>query len=308
MAFRERGGVSYRRLHARSLLNRCTSTRVPFTWTVNPYRGCTIGCRYCYATYTHEFVGLDAQRDFHSTTYVKQDVEADTLRALGRAAARGELVALGTATDPYQPCEAEQRVTRRFLEAAARVRGLRLAITTKGALVLRDLDLLRRLHARSRLTLAVSLISPQAELLRRLEPWAPPPGARIEVLRRLSAAGLDVALSLAPVLPGLTDADADIDELFARVRAAGVRRVSCRPLFLRSPTREIFLRCLAEDFPRLQAGYERAFAQRSHVSRGYAQRLRERVLRAATRHGLDIGTDGGAARARPAPVQLSLWS
>lgn len=216
-------------------------------------------------------------------------------------------MALGTATDPYQPGEAEQRVTRGFLETAARLRGLRLAITTKGALILRDLDLLARLHARSRLTLSVSLISPRAELLRRLEPWAPPPAVRLEMLRRLIAAGLDAALSVAPVLPGISDDEAGLDELLARAREAGVQRAWCRPLFLRSPTRETFLRFVAAEFPRLLPAYERAYARRVYLGGAYVRRLRALVGRLGARHGLRVELGDGALRARPASTQLALW-
>src|SRR5262245_50342321 len=202
---RERGGVHYRELSARSLLNRCTSPSMPFQWTVNPYRGCAMGCRYCYATYTHEFMGIATPEEFHSTVYVKTGAP-ETARTLAVAARRGERIALGTATDPYQPGEAESKVTRRFLEMAAQWRHLHLGITTKGALVLRDLDLLRRIHARSELSVHVSLISSRAELLREIEPWAPPPEVRVEVMRRLREAGIETRLGLAPILPGITDA------------------------------------------------------------------------------------------------------
>src|SRR5687768_2425932 len=177
---RERGGVEYRELKARSLLNRCDAPRMPFRWTVNPYRGCAMGCRYCYATYTHEFMGITTPEEFHSTVYVKTDGE-DTPAAVARAVRRGELIALGTATDPYQPGETEWGVTRRFLELVAQHRGARLGITTKGAAILRDLDVLRTIHRRSALSIHVSLISADAELLRRLEPWAPPPEVRLQV-------------------------------------------------------------------------------------------------------------------------------
>ena len=170
---RERAGVRYHELRARSLLNRCQSPRVPFDWTVNPYRGCAMGCRYCYAAYTHEFLGVSEPEAFHTVVYVKTGTEDETARRLPAIARRGQLVALGTATDPYQPGEADLRVTRRFLEAAAAVRGLRLGITTKGAVILRDIDLLRRIHERSALSVHVSLISLDADLLRRLEPLAP---------------------------------------------------------------------------------------------------------------------------------------
>src|SRR5713226_4257 len=159
---REQGGVTYRELRSRSLLNKCDSPRMPFTWTVNPYRGCAMGCRYCYATYTHEFMGITTPEAFHSLVYVKTGAEVETARRLARAVKAGERIALGTATDPYQPAEAQSRVTRRFLELVAQHRNVRLGIVTKGALVLRDLELLQKIHARSDLGIHLSLITPHA--------------------------------------------------------------------------------------------------------------------------------------------------
>jgi DNA repair photolyase len=304
---RERAGVRYHELRSRSLLNRCDSARVPFEWTVNPFRGCAMGCRYCYAAYTHDFLGRDGKADFHSVVYVKTGGEEETLRRLRAAVGKGELVALGTATDPYQPGERAARTTRRFLELAAGLHGLRLMVTTKGALVLRDLDLLRLLHERSSLSVAVSLVSPRAELLRRIEPWAPPPDVRIEVLRRLVAAGLDVRLSLAPVLPGLTDGEADLDRLLSRVAAAGVRRMSWQLLFLRSPTREAWLAFLAREFPDRLRGYRRAYAGRAYLGGPYVERLRSRIDRLRERHGL-ASTPFERSKGVRAGRQLDLWS
>src|SRR5687768_11283420 len=228
---REKGGVTYRELRARSLLNKCDAPRMPFTWTVNPYRGCAMGCRYCYAAYTHEFMGIATPEDFHTLVYVKVGAEEETARRLAAVVRKGERIALGSATDPYQPGEAESRVTRRFLEMVARHRGVRLGITTKGALVLRDLDLLQRISQRSELSVHVSLNSPRAELLRRIEPLAPPPEVRIEMMRRLVEAGIETWLGLAPILPGLTDGEADLDLLLARVRDAGVAHLFTNMLF-----------------------------------------------------------------------------
>src|SRR5262245_19130486 len=152
-----RGGVRYKSLETRSLVGRCLSRRMPFEWTVNPYRGCAMGCRYCYAAYTHEFMGIAAPEQFHSLVYVKSGGERETARRLHAAVKRGERIALGTATDPYQPIEAQARVTRRFLELVAQYRDVSLGILTKGALILRDLDLLRRIAGRSRLSVCVSL-------------------------------------------------------------------------------------------------------------------------------------------------------
>jgi DNA repair photolyase len=303
---RERGGVRYHDLQARALLGRCASPRVPFDWTANPFRGCAMGCRYCYATYTHGYLGRDGGSEFHSVVYVKTGGERETRRRLASAARRGELVALGTATDPYQPAESASRATRRLLEMAADLRGLRLTVTTKGPLVLRDLDLLRRLHARGTLSVAVSLVSPDPDLLRRVEPWAPPPEVRLEILRRLAAEGLDAGLAIAPILPGLTDAEADIEALVRAAAAAGVRRVSWQILFLRSPTREKYLEWLGREFPGLRPAYERAYAGRSRLGGAYAGRVRTTVERARTRHGLADDAFGSCGR-REAPRQIALW-
>jgi len=304
---RERSGVRYHELRARSLLNRCDSPRVPFEWTVNPYRGCAMGCRYCYATYTHEYLGLEAKSDFHRAIYFKTGGAEDTLRRLAATVRRGERVALGTATDPYQPGEAELRVTRRFLEQAAQLRGLRLGITTKGAIVLRDVDLLLKIHERSRLSVQVSLNSLDAGLLRRIEPWAPPPEVRIEVLRRLVEAGVRVGLSLSPILPGITDQEASVDALVGRAAAVGVRRMWGSLLFLRSPTREKYLEFIAREFPRYLEAYQQAYARSSHLGGRYRERIERMVRRLREKHGIepeDAAESG--AYARP-PEQLDLF-
>jgi len=308
-ALRERGGVEYRELRTRSLLNRCTSPRMPFEWTVNPYRGCAMGCRYCYATYTHEFLGITTPEAFHQTVFVKRGGDEGTARALAAIVRRGQLVALGTATDPYQPGEQHERVTRRFLEMVAQYRGVRLGITTKGALILRDVDLLRRIDARSKLSIHVSLISTSAELLRRLEPWAPPPEVRLELLRRLVAAGLRVSVSLAPVLPALTDSETELDALLAAVAATGVRRVSAQVLFLRSPTKEKYLRWLAAEFPRYLEAYQAAYEGRVYLAGPYRRRIQERVDRLRKKYGLvEAWSAGNASQERAVPAeQLPLW-
>jgi len=289
---REQGGVTYRELRSRSLLNKCDSPRMPFTWTVNPYRGCAMGCRYCYATYTHEFMGITTPEAFHSLVYVKTGAQPETARRLALAVKKGERIALGTATDPYQPGEAQARVTRGFLELVAQHRNVRLGIVTKGALILRDLDLLRRIHARSRLSVHVSLITPHAELARRLDPWAPPPDVRIEVMRRLVEAGLVAWLGLAPVLPAITDDEASLDLLLGRVAGAGVRHLFCNVLFLRSPTKEKFLRWLAADFPAYLEAYERAYAERAYLRGRYRDTIDARVRSLRAKHGfLDAERD-----------------
>jgi DNA repair photolyase len=308
VCIRRRGEVEYRRLLARSLLNRCDSPRVPFEWTVNPYRGCAMGCRYCYAAYTHEYLGLPGDDSFHNAVYVKAGGEDEAARQLPAVVRRGERVALGTATDPYQPGEAEWLVTRRFLERTAQVRGVRLSITTKGALILRDLALLKRIHERGVLSVQVSLISLRKDLLRRIEPWAPPPEVRIEVMRQLVAAGLEVGLAVAPVLPALTDDERDLDELVARAAAAGVRRTWFSLLFLRSPTREKYLAWLGAEFPQYLEAYRRAYDGRTHLGGRYPGRLKAMVERLRAKHGLP-GAEASVRLGPPRPAQqLGLWT
>lgn len=302
---RQRGDVRYLELATRSLVNRCTSPRMPFQWTVNPYRGCAMGCQYCYATYTHEFMGLTTPEEFHSTVYVKKGGEAETARALAAAVRRGDRIALGTGTDPYQPGETEWRVTRAFLEQVAQHRGVRIGITTKGATILRDLDLLQKIQSRSpSLSIQVSLISADALLLRRLEPWAPPPDVRLDVMRRLREAGLRVWLGLAPVLPALTDDEPGLDRLLGAVRATGVEHLFHNVLFLRSPTKEKYFRWLEREQPRLVEAYRNAYAVRVYLRGSYRKRIDERVERLARRHGFVRGArhDGDEP-----PSQLTLW-
>jgi DNA repair photolyase len=267
-----------------------------------------MGCRYCYAAYTHEYLGLEAADSFHTAIYAKTGDLEETTRRLVTTTRHGERVALGTATDPYQPGEAELRVTRRFLERAVQVRGLRLGITTKGAIVLRDLDLLLRIHERSRLSVQISLNSLDAELLRRIEPWAPPPEVRIEVLRRLVGAGLRVGLSLSPILPGITDQEESLDALIGRAAAVGVKRMWGSLLFLRSPTREKYFEFVAREFPRYLEAYKRAYAGSSHLGGPYRKRIEETVRRLREKHGLDsedAAVSGAYARL---PEQLDLFS
>ncbi len=305
---RERNGVVYHELRSRCLVNRCSSPRMPFRWTVNPYRGCAMGCRYCYAAYTHEFMGIATPESFHSVIYVKTGAQAETARQLRSVVKSGELIALGTATDPYQPGESEYNVTRRFLEQVAEHRDVRLSITTKGALVLRDLDLLRRINERSSVGVNVSLISLREDLLRRLEPWAPPPEVRLEVMRRLQEASIEVSLSVAPILPALTDGEPDLDALLGRAAAAGVRHMFWNILFLRSPTREKYLRWLAEEFPRYHEAYSRAYDGRVYLKGSYPARLRDAMDRLRAKHGFVVRESADNESARLASArQLDLW-
>ncbi len=188
---KEKNNVEYFRIACRSILNRCDSDRVPFTWTINPYRGCEFGCRYCYARYTHEYMELDPAA-FEEKIYAKQDAarllksELSRLRLEGR----GEHIAIGTATDPYQPAERQFGVTRQILETLAEAKGLSLSITTKSNLIVRDVDVLQEIARRSDLHINITVTTLRPRLARALEPRAPGPDLRLKALAALRQAGL----------------------------------------------------------------------------------------------------------------------
>ena len=208
---REGHNVEYFTLPAKSLLNRCVSNRaMPFSWTINPYRGCEFGCRYCYARYTHEFMEMRDGMEFEQKIYVK-DHAAELLRHELRRVKPGESIALGTATDPYQPAERRYEVTRGILEEFARRRGFELGIVTKSNLVVRDLELLQAVAKTNRLSIHITVTTLDVDLARILEPRAPRPDLRLDAVARSRQAGLRAGVSCSPVVPGITDAPEDLE-------------------------------------------------------------------------------------------------
>src|SRR5271154_1760831 len=181
--------VEYFTLPVRSLLNRCTGVRMPFTWTINPYRGCEFACKYCYARYTHEFMEMRDGADFEQKIFVKQHA-ANLLRQELRQVKPGEQIAIGTATDPYQPAEKRFEVTRAILEEFARHQGFDIGIVTKSNLVLRDVDLLRRVSETNRLYINITITTLKVDLARILEPRAPRPDLRLDAMQKLNQAGI----------------------------------------------------------------------------------------------------------------------
>jgi DNA repair photolyase len=296
----------FHEVHAKSALSKVpVQARVPFGWTVNPYRGCEMACRYCFARYTHEFLGLRDPAAFERTIYVK-DADRDRLVAeLRRARRSGQSVAIGTATDPYQPAEGRFEVTRRVLEAARTVPGLRLSITTKSTLVARDAGLLREIAAASDVTVNLSITTVDAALARRLEPRAPRPDLRFAAMKALAAAGVPARLFIMPILPRLTDDEVTVRALLVAARDAGAVGAESNVLFLRPGTREVFMEFLAIDFPRLVPEYERLYRGSAYAPADYVREIEARVRRLADEIGL-----GSRRRAdRPdqrSPRQLSL--
>jgi DNA repair photolyase len=281
----ERRSVEFRPLESSELVNRLSDPRLPFGWTVNPFRGCEFGCRYCYARPTHGYLGHADPAEFERRIYVKQADEAKLVSRLRRARESGEEVAIGAATDPYQPAESRFRVTRRVLESVLRVPGLRVGITTKSPAITRDIRLLRRIAAAGGLVVNISLTSLDAALLRRIEPRAPRPDLRLGAMAELTAAGVPVRLFAMPVLPFLTDREVALRKLFAAARAAGAREVIWNVLFLRGETHGFFLEFIAREFPRLLPLYRALYTRGATAEAGYRGRVEGMVGRVALEAG-----------------------
>ncbi len=288
-AVRSRAGVEYFRLQIREILNRCTSARMPFTWTVNPYRGCEFGCTYCYARYTHDFFDLGKWEDFERKIFVKEGAADSLLKKLRKAALHGQPIAIGTATDPYQPAERHHRVTRSLLEIFARVEGLRLSITTKSPLILRDLDLLTELDARHSISVHCTITTLDPRLARKMEPFAPDPQARLRTVRRLAAAGIDTSVFCMPILPGLNDGEAELRPLLEAAKDAGASDVYGGALYLKPAARARFLPWIEQEFPQLTARYRRLFGRRDYLP----DEERHRLLATFRRLRLELGFPTG---------------
>jgi DNA repair photolyase len=268
--------VEYFSLPVRSLLNRCTSARMPFTWTINPYRGCEFACKYCYARYTHEFMEMRDGVDFEQKIYVKQHA-AGLLRHDLRRVKTDEAIALGTATDPYQPAERRYEVTRGILEEFARHHGFEVGIVTKSNLVARDRELLQQVAVANKLSVHITITTLNTDLARILEPRAPRPDLRLDAVRALSQAGLRVGVSCSPVVPGITDSPKDLEAVIRAAAEAGADYVFANPLFLKPCSAAIFLPFLEQNFPHLAATYRRRYQDRAFLAPAYAKRLSQLV-------------------------------
>jgi DNA repair photolyase len=277
--------VEYFTLPTRALLNRCTSRRVPFTWTINPYRGCEFACKYCYARYTHEFMEMRDGIDFERKIYVKQQA-GWLLRQDLKKVKRGEQIAIGTATDPYQPAEKRYEVTRGVLEELALHHGLELGIVTKSDLVTRDLDLLRRIGKHNSLFVNLTITTLDTQLARILEPRAPRPDLRLDAVRRLVAAGINAGVICAPVLPGITDSPAALEALVRATKEVGGKYIYANPLFLKPCSASVFLPFLVKEFPHLVEDYRKRFAGRAFVSSVYSKRISELMRSLRKKHGI----------------------
>ena len=301
-SIREGHNVEYFTLPSKSLLNRCISNRaMPFTWTINPYRGCEFACKYCYARYTHEFMEMRDGVEFERKIYVKQHA-AELLRQELKRVKAGESIALGTATDPYQPAERRYEVTLGILEEFGRHRGFELGIVTKSNLVVRDLELLKSVSRANKVSVHVTVTTLDTELARILEPRAPRPDLRIDAVRELAQAGIRVGISCSPVIPGITDSPGDLEGLVRTAAEAGADYVFANPLFLKPCSAVVFLPFLEQNFPHLAESYRRRYQDRAFLPPAYGKRLSQLISRLREKYKLTHRRDS-AAFATKWPVQ-----
>jgi DNA repair photolyase len=275
--------VQYFEIAARSILNR-TKPNMPFQWTINPYRGCEFGCKYCYARYTHEFMEMEAT-DFEDRIFAKAASAHILRQELGRIDRR-ERIAMGTATDPYQPAERRFGRTRAILEIFARERGRHLGIVTKSDLVVRDLDLLRDIARRNVLFVSLTITTLNEKLARLLEPRAPRPEMRLDAVRILSGAGIATGVLPNPIMPMVTDSERQLDRLAKAARDAGAESFGGGPLFLMPSAQSVFLPFLEREFPELARPYREWFQRSAYLDRIYKEKLRARVQKIRERYGL----------------------
>jgi DNA repair photolyase len=276
-------GVEYREEPCRTALNRVAG--MPFHWSLNPYMGCAHRCTFCYVRAFERRADRPAGDDYGRTIRVKVNV-AEVLRTeLARPAWRRETVAIGAATDPYQPAEGRYRLTRGCLEALAEARSP-FSLITRSPMIVRDLGVLQRAASRTAVSVVFSVPTLDEHVWRRTEPGTPPPRARLAALRRLVDAGIEAGVGMAPLLPGISDRPEQLEAVVRAAREAGATHVWANVLHLKSGTREHFLAQLERDWPELAERYRDLYGRRAYLPRAESEPLRARVAALRRRHGV----------------------
>jgi DNA repair photolyase len=300
--------TEYRPLPSKSILGKVVSKRgLPFTHAINPYRGCEFACRYCYARYTHEFLELRTPEDFEHKIFFKENA-AWLLEQELKKLRPGTEIALGTATDPYQPIERKQLITRSLLEVFARTSGFRIGIVTKSTLITRDLDLLRQVSLRHALTVHLTVTTMNVKLARVLEPRAPRPDLRIAALAELRQAGIRAGVNCSPLMPGITDTRSSIAAVARAAAGAAAEFFFAGALFLKPCSQPTFFAFVQENFPGQAEAYRRRYEKNAFVSTEYRKRIGDLVESIRREYKLD--TRFGESSWNPAPtpqIEMQPW-
>lgn len=261
----EYAGIEFLHVNAKRIINRVpASSQMPFTYTINAYRGCTHACVYCFARPTHEYLGLDTGRDFETKIVVKVNAVERVRAELASRQWAGDPVAMGTNTDPYQRCEGKYHLTRGIVEALLAA-GNRFSILTKSTLVLRDLDLFRAAAQKDLVQVSLSIGTLDERVWKETEPGTPHPRQRVEAIRKLSAAGIPCGVLVAPIIPRLSDRPEQIDTVMKACRDAGAGSVTPIRLHLRRGVKEHYMSWLAEAHPELVGAYQDLYRNRSYL-------------------------------------------
>lgn len=281
----EFAGITFHEVLSKSALNKVPpSSTMPFEWTVNPYRGCSHACVYCFARKSHTYLNFDSGVDFDSQVVVKVNVAQVLRRELNKPSWGHDHVALGTNTDPYQRAEGRYQLMPGIINALADS-GTPFSILTKGTLLARDIPLLRAAGEQVSVGMGISLALLDDDLAHAIEPGTPSPKARLALIGKLRDAGLPCGVMAMPILPWLTDSEEALDALFAALAAAGATGVSAGALYLRPGTREWFMQWLAREHPALVGRYQRLYGSGAYASKEYRQWLASAVNGAKSRHG-----------------------
>jgi DNA repair photolyase len=277
-AVRRADDARYQEISVKSALTEAKG--MPFRWALNPYRGCTHACQYCYARKYQRHLELGAGDDFSSIIFVKTNLPERLAHELERRTWTRETVAIGTATDPYQPIEGHYRITRRALDVLARTQ-TPFSIVTKGPMVVRDVDVLTRASAGARCQVFLSIPSVDEEICARLEPGVAAPRQRLRAAQRLQEAGIETGVLMMPLMPGLTTSRASVERTIEAIRAAGIRLVGASVGRLDPGVREFFFDFIAREYPSLLDGYQRLYAG-TRASSSYVDAVHASIERAKT--------------------------
>ncbi|GAA0478093.1 Rv2578c family radical SAM protein [Streptomyces olivaceiscleroticus] len=299
----EFAGVTFHEVRARSIVNRVPgASRMPFEWTVNPYRGCTHACVYCFARRTHSYLDLDTGLGFDSQIVVKVNAPDLLRRELSGRRWRGEHIAMGTNVDCYQRAEGRYRLMPGII-GALRDHANPFSILTKGTLILRDLDLLREAAEVTDVGISMSVGFLDRELWRTVEPGTPSPERRLDAVRTLTEHGIGCGVLMAPVIPFLGDHPDQLRATVRAVAAAGASSVTPLVLHLRPGAREWFMAWLERHHPHLVRRYERLYADGAYAPKWYQRRITRQVHELAAEYGIGPAHAAGHRRGtrRPAP-------
>ena len=295
--------VEYLELETRNFIGRASGLRMYFTWTINPYRGCEFGCKYCYARYAHEFMELRDPELFEQKIYAKR-FHPVAFRSELRKVKKEDSLWMGTATDPYQPAERRYEISRKILQVLSRQRHLEFGITTKSDLVARDIDLLSQMAENNKVRVHLTITTLDESLARLLEPRAPRPELRLNAVNKLTDARIPVTVLAHPIMPLINDSEESLDRVCQAAAACGASNFSAAPLFLKPCAQKVFFPFLEEHFPHLVRKYRERYEQNAYLKGHYPEMLKDRIAKIKGRYPMKTQDEP----VWPIDEQLSLYN